>query len=214
MSGTRPDGGPRASSTSRVATSPVSMGWNRTPAGTGITGSFANCRSHGQRQVVKLGGTQRCPRQSGIGDDALRSPFGREVAEHGAVDPTNDRYPIGADNRDVHKVLCAGPCCRPYQRAGLVLVALGAAGAVDDGLDPGKAASIPSPVVRSPIRNSTPSAGLWLLRLSTRTLQPASRRRGTIRLPSVPVPPVSRMADVMAVSSWLSHEFGLVGLLL
>ena len=43
MSGTSPAGAPSASSTSRAATSPVSTGWNRTPAGTGITGSFAIC---------------------------------------------------------------------------------------------------------------------------------------------------------------------------
>ena len=43
MSGTSPAGAPSASSTSRAATSSVSTGWNRTPAGTGITGSFAIC---------------------------------------------------------------------------------------------------------------------------------------------------------------------------
>ena len=45
MSGTRPAGGPSASSTRRPATSPPSIGWNRNPAGTGITGSFAICRA-------------------------------------------------------------------------------------------------------------------------------------------------------------------------
>ena len=32
-----------ASSTSRAATSPASTGWNRNPAGAGITGSLASC---------------------------------------------------------------------------------------------------------------------------------------------------------------------------
>ena len=45
LSGTRPAGVPSASSTSRAATSPASMGWNRNPAGTGITGSRPICRA-------------------------------------------------------------------------------------------------------------------------------------------------------------------------
>lgn len=41
MSGTRPAGMPRESSTSRVATSPASTGWNWKPVGAGITGILA-----------------------------------------------------------------------------------------------------------------------------------------------------------------------------
>jgi hypothetical protein len=41
MSGTRPAGLSRASSTSLAATSPDSTGWARMPLGTGITGIFA-----------------------------------------------------------------------------------------------------------------------------------------------------------------------------
>src|SRR2546426_12387643 len=59
-------------------------------------------------------------------------------------------------------------------------------------LTPATAASIPSPVARSPVTNSTPSPDAWLCRLSTRRSHPASRRRGTTCPPSVPVPPVTR----------------------
>jgi hypothetical protein len=38
----------------------------------------------------------------------------------------------------------------------------------------------------------------WLVRLGTRTPRPAFRRRGTTRRPSVPVPPVTRIGDVMS----------------
>ena len=38
-------GSARASSTSRAATSSVSTGWNREPAGTGTTGNFASARA-------------------------------------------------------------------------------------------------------------------------------------------------------------------------
>src|SRR6266508_4205055 len=70
---------------------------------------------------------------------------------------------------------------------------------------PSTAASMPSPVVTSPVTNSAPSAASRLLRLSTRTLHPASSRRGRTRRPSVPVPPVSRTNDVM---SSLQTSFG------
>src|SRR6266545_4530892 len=50
---------------------------------------------------------------------------------------------------------------------------------------PSTAASILSPVARSPVTNSMPSPGARLRRLSTRTLQPASRSRGTRRRPSI-----------------------------
>ena len=45
MSGTSPAGGSRASSASRAATSPASIGWKRKPLGTGSTGSFVICRA-------------------------------------------------------------------------------------------------------------------------------------------------------------------------
>src|SRR6266536_3436300 len=63
---------------------------------------------------------------------------------------------------------------------------------------PSTAAAIPSPVARSPVTYSIPSAAWRVRRLSTRTLQPVSRRRGTRRRPSVPVPPVTKMVDDMA----------------
>src|SRR5215208_598840 len=59
------------------------------------------------------------------------------------------------------------------------------------------AGSIPAPVARSPATNSMPSSAARLRRLSTRTSHPASRRRRTTRRPSVPVPPVTRIGDVM-----------------
>src|SRR5215208_2834896 len=62
---------------------------------------------------------------------------------------------------------------------------------------PSTAGWIPSPVARSPVTNSMPLPDSWLRRLSTRTSQPASHRRRTTRLPSVPVPPVTRMGDVV-----------------
>src|SRR5215208_4092336 len=84
---------------------------------------------------------------------------------------------------------------------------------------PSTAAPIPLPAARSPVTNSMPSAASWCLRLSTRTSQPASRRRGTTSRPSVPVPPVTRMGDVMAglfirdcmisLRSWSSGVFAL-----
>src|SRR5260370_33663558 len=62
---------------------------------------------------------------------------------------------------------------------------------------PSTAASIPSPVARSPVTNSIPSPASRLRLLSTRTLQPASRSRGTTRRPSVPVPPVTRICCIV-----------------
>jgi len=52
MSGARPDGLPRESSTSRSATSPASTGWNRKPAGTGIRGSGVYCHDTPRRKNV------------------------------------------------------------------------------------------------------------------------------------------------------------------
>ena len=127
MSGTRPAGGPSASSTSRAATSPASTGWNRNPAGTGITGSLAICRAVMQDQVVELGGAQRRPGQAGVGHDLLGGKLGSEVAEHRAVDAADDRDPVGPDDRDVDQVPRPGPRRGPHQVPCLVLVALAAA---------------------------------------------------------------------------------------
>src|SRR5919199_2013678 len=63
---------------------------------------------------------------------------------------------------------------------------------------PSTAGSIPLPVAKSPVRNCTPSLASWLRLLSTRTSQPAPRRRRTTWRPSVPVPPVTRMGDFIA----------------
>src|SRR6266511_3143280 len=70
------------------------------------------------------------------------------------------------------------------------------------------AASIPSPVARSPVTNSRPSPASRLRLLSTRTLQPASRSRGTTRRPSVPVPPVTRIGpfSVLMILSLLTSR--------
>jgi len=62
---------------------------------------------------------------------------------------------------------------------------------------PATAASMPAPVSRSPVTNSTSRPASLALLLSTRTLAPASRNRGTTSRPSVPVPPVTRISDVM-----------------
>src|SRR5689334_16263608 len=62
---------------------------------------------------------------------------------------------------------------------------------------PATAASIPAPVSRSPRTNSTSPSSSRACRLSTRTLAPASRSRGTTSFPSVPVPPVTKIRDVM-----------------
>ena len=53
------------------------------------------------------------------------------------------------------------------------------------------------PVARSPVTNSSPSLGPRRRLLSTRTVRPASRSRGTTSRPSVPVPPVTRMGAVV-----------------
>src|SRR5215467_11446568 len=63
---------------------------------------------------------------------------------------------------------------------------------------PSTAASIPWPVARSPFTYSMPSPASRLRLLSTRTLRPASCSRRTTGRPSVPVPPVTRMSDVIA----------------
>src|SRR5215218_10224946 len=78
---------------------------------------------------------------------------------------------------------------------------------------PSTAGSIPSPVARSPVRNRMPSSASRPRRVSTRTSQPASRRRRTTCRPSVPVPPVTRMGDVIVICDLLnlSHRPGFVG---
>jgi hypothetical protein len=81
---------------------------------------------------VELRRPQRGPRQSRTGHDLLGRPLGREVAEHRPVGRADDRYAVGADHRDEDQVWPAGAAGRPYQGAGLLLVALGAAGAVHD----------------------------------------------------------------------------------
>src|SRR5438105_83195 len=65
-------------------------------------------------------------------------------------------------------------------------------------LAPSTAFAIPSPVIRSPVMNSIPSALACSCRLSTRTAHPASRSRATTSRPSVPVPPVTRTGAVTA----------------
>src|SRR5215475_2794375 len=66
---------------------------------------------------------------------------------------------------------------------------------------PSTARSTPTPVDKSPVTYSMPSAAAWLLRLSMRTSAPAARSRGTTLRPSVPVPPVTRIGDVMVSST-------------
>jgi hypothetical protein len=83
---------------------------------------------------VELGGAQGCPRQAGVGHDPLGGELGPEVAEHRAVDAAGEGDPVGPDDRDVHQVPDPGLRRGPHQVPGLVLVALAAAGAVDDDL--------------------------------------------------------------------------------
>ena len=85
MSGTSPAGAPSASSTSRAATSPVSTGWNRTPAGTGITGSFAICPTTIRERSWNWVARSVVHGQAGLGHDPLRGQLEPEVAEHRPV---------------------------------------------------------------------------------------------------------------------------------
>ena len=81
--------------------------------------------------------------------------------------------PVGADDRDVDKVLDPGPRRGPYQVPGLVLVALGAAGAVHDGLDPGDGGVDPLAGGQIAANELDAVSGLVAAPLSTRTLPPA-----------------------------------------
>jgi hypothetical protein len=86
---------------------------------------------------VELGGAQRRPGNAGVGHGAFGGQLGAEVAEHRPVDAAGQWDPVGADDRDVDQVPHAGSRRRRGQVAGLVPVALGAAGAVDNDLGPG-----------------------------------------------------------------------------
>jgi hypothetical protein len=52
---------------------------------------------HHQDQVVELGGSQRRPRQAGVGHGALRGQLGPEAPEHRAVDAADDGDAVGAE---------------------------------------------------------------------------------------------------------------------
>jgi hypothetical protein len=89
-----------------------------------------------QHQIVELGRAQRGPREAGVRHGTLRAKLCREVAEHRAVDSTDYRDPVGANDRDVHEVARPAPRRCPDQVQSLLLVALGAARAVHDDLGP------------------------------------------------------------------------------
>src|SRR5579859_1482076 len=72
---------------------------------------------------------------------------------------------------------------------------------------PFTAASIPSPVARSPLTNSIPSPASRLLLLSTLTLQPAFSSLGATWRPSVPVPPVTRICCIVLPLLFFSLSF-------
>jgi LexA-binding, inner membrane-associated putative hydrolase len=135
MSGTRPAGGPSASSTSRRHLAGVDR-LDPEPGRDGYDGQPGHLPRCGEDQVVELGRAQRCPRQARLGHDALGGQLGCEVAEHGAVDAADDRDSVGPDDRDVHQVPRPDPRRRPDQVQGLILVALAAARAVHDDLSP------------------------------------------------------------------------------
>jgi hypothetical protein len=134
MSDTRPDGSPREfdepgrhfTSVDRLEPDAGRDRYHR---------HLRHLPSHYQHRIVKLGGPQGGPRQSGVLHDALRGSLGREIAEHGAVDAACDRDPFGADDRDVYQVLGTDRGRRPHEVPGLVLVALAASRAVHDGPD-------------------------------------------------------------------------------
>jgi hypothetical protein len=91
---------------------------------------------HDQGQVVELGRPQRRPADAGVLDDPLAGPLLGEVAERGPVQAAHHRDPVGPDHGDGDQVAHPGAGRGPDQRAGLVTVALGAAGAVHDRADP------------------------------------------------------------------------------
>jgi len=157
---------PRESSTSRAATSPASTVWNRKPAGDRYHRQLRQLPGHHQHQVVKLVARSVVHGQSGVGDHLLRRPLGREVAEHGAVDPADDRDPLGADDRDVHQVLGTARDAALLVLSSSPLELPAQCTMVST---PSTALSSPSPVARSPIMNSMPSRDSSLRRLSTRT---------------------------------------------
>jgi hypothetical protein len=198
MSGTRPADGPRASSASRAATSSASTGWNLRPVGTGITGSLAICRATirirswnwAARSVVQ-GRPESAMTRSASSLDPKYPNMARSMPLASGIRsaPTTEMFTrCGVPARDAARTrvraLSPSPFWLPAQ---FTMISV-----------PATAASIPWPVSRSPTTNSIPSAASRPRLLSTRTLLPASRRRGTTRRPSVPVPPVTRMYDDMA----------------
>src|ERR671916_497234 len=137
MSGTRPAGPPRVSSTSRAATSSASTGWTRKPAGSGTTGSFAsiwatvsirswNCVArrmvHGRRESSTRGSSRRRPYQV-PGLVLITLGAAREV--HDRPDPVHRRFdPLTGGQITGHvldAVLCltAAPAEHPYLATGL-----------------------------------------------------------------------------------------------
>ncbi len=83
---------------------------------------------------MELGGTQRRPWQPGVHDDLLRGALGGEVRERQAAE-TDDRDAIGTHHRDVDQMRGAGFPRRSDEALGLLGVALGGAGKVDDRAD-------------------------------------------------------------------------------
>jgi hypothetical protein len=168
-SGTRPAGAPSAHCASWAATSLVSTGWNRQPGG-------EYHRHPGHRldsrddAVMELGRTQCRPGQPRIGHDSFCSKLRREVPEDGAIDAADDWDPVRADDGDVDQMLYSGTRRRPYQVSRLDLVTLASANAVHNDLSTFTAASIPSPLARSPVTN-------WIPPMSSRSLS-ASLRPG------------------------------------
>ena len=90
----------------RAATSPASIGWNRNPDGTGITGSLAICLTAVVRSWnwVARNVVHGKPESATIRSARNFAP----VAEHRPVDAAGHRNPVRADDRDVRQVPCCG----------------------------------------------------------------------------------------------------------
>ena len=143
----------------------ASTGWNRKPADTGSTGSFATACMTTSRPSWNWVARSVVHGSAGPGDRLLRRELGREVAEHGPVGPADHRDPVGADDRDVDEVPRRrprpppAPACRPCASSPLP-----AAGAVHDDV---RRRTVPRRRRRrcraSPTTYSTPSRGLAVL---------------------------------------------------
>lgn len=97
-------------------------------AGDGEERQLGHLLDHGQRQLVELGRPQHRPADARAGDGPLRLQLGAQPGQRDAV---------RADDRDVHDVPYSRADGGAHQGAGRLVVALGAARQVQDGVHAG-----------------------------------------------------------------------------